>query len=192
MKKILIILAIVVLVVVTAAALVWVDHTRPLSGPLSSHLMAAPAEKMVPDFSVTSLRGHTVNIRDLRGRVVIINFWATWCPPCVVEMPLLIDLATKYDGRVVLIALSSDQQEAMVKKFIGDLRMKENLDPYGPNVIMAMDKGRALTRDVFRVTTYPESLIIAPNGQIARHIIGITPWEDGSAEKTIQALLPYK
>ncbi len=132
--------------------------------------------KIISDFGIKTLDGKAIHIRDLRGKIVIVNFWATWCPPCVVEFPILISLAEKSKGRVVLLALSSDKTESDIQQFI--TRQESNgVNMKAKGVFLALDPERKITRDVFKITSYPESLIVGPDGTILRHIIGGTDWD---------------
>ncbi len=76
---------------------------------------------MAPDFEVERLEGGTVRLSALRGKVVLLDFWATWCPPCRAEMPWLVRLGTAYEGRgLALVALSQDNppdQRALVADY---------------------------------------------------------------------------
>src|SRR5262245_60424548 len=75
-------------------------------GPPVVQLLRNPAP--VADFSVTDFSGKTISSKDLRGKVVLVNFWATWCPPCRAEIPDLIKLQTKYRDHLVVIGISQD------------------------------------------------------------------------------------
>lgn len=74
--------------------------------------------KPLTDFSATTIEGQPLRSADLRGKVLLINFWATWCPPCVTEVPDLVRLQSQYDGRLVVIGISDDHgQVDIVKTF---------------------------------------------------------------------------
>ena len=143
----------------------------------------------IPDFSVTTLDGRTVHINDLRGSVVILNFWATWCAPCISEFPDLLDIVDQYQGGVILLALSSDQSDPPIQKFIDDQFKKRGQKMPPQHVIIARDQNRQVTRDIFKINTYPESLIIDPDGKIARHIIGIDDWHKAETQDLIKNLV---
>ncbi len=89
----------------------YLDHTRK-HGPLRlvGNVQGLPA----PDFQLASLDGTTVKLSDFRGKAVLLNFWATWCPPCKVEMPWFADLQTQYgkDGLVILGVAMDDSKPA--------------------------------------------------------------------------------
>lgn len=143
----------------------------------------------VPDFTFTTLGGKKFNIADLRGSVVILNFWATWCAPCITEFPDLLDIVDEHKGNVILLAISSDLSTGPVQKFITELTQKRDAKIDPTSVHVAMDPGRKITRDLFHITTYPESFIIARDGTIMRHIIGIDDWHKAETQELIKNLV---
>lgn len=76
-----------------------------------------------PDFTLTSLDGSKVKLSDFRGKAILLNFWATWCPPCKVEMPWFVDLQKQYgkDGLVVLGVAMDDSEPASIAKYASQL-----------------------------------------------------------------------
>ncbi len=147
---------------------------------------------LVPDFKFTPLEGKEFHIKDLRGSVVILNFWASWCAPCVAEFPDLLDIIDQYNGKIILVALSSDQTQASVEKFIAAQSKKHGAEINKKSVFIGLDPGRRITRDLFNVTTYPESFILDSNGQIIKHIIGIDDWHKGSTQEILKSLTKDK
>ena len=102
------------------------------TAPAPADQAGAPATKIrlvkdpkpVPAFSVTAFDGRTLTAAALRGKVVVLNFWATWCGPCRAEIPDLIALQKKYGDQVVVVGLSEDETgEAGVRKFVGEHQM---------------------------------------------------------------------
>ena len=75
-----------------------------------------------PDFSLRDSE-RAVSLRDLRGQVVVLNFWATWCPPCVEEMPSLVAMQQRMKGRVTVLAVSVDLNEEAYKRFLRDYKI---------------------------------------------------------------------
>ncbi|MGB4108090.1 MAG: TlpA disulfide reductase family protein [Alphaproteobacteria bacterium] len=135
--------------------------------------------KPLPDFSFTELDGTTHAARDFRGKIVIVNFWATWCAPCVVEFPALLKIAAENDD-VILIALSSDTDEAAIKKF---LRQQEKP---AKNVLIAHDREDA-TLKIFGVSKLPETVITDHELNIREKLIG-AEWEPRMLQKIIDSL----
>jgi thiol-disulfide isomerase/thioredoxin len=78
----------------------------------------------VPDFTVVDLDGRRVSLADARGKVVIVNFWATWCPPCRAEIPALVALQEKYRDRLLIIGISEDEGgPEMVKQYVAEQKI---------------------------------------------------------------------
>lgn len=177
------ILGVVLAAIVIAGAFAFDHLNRAELKPVT--LAPTQGNIVVNDFSFTILQGKKMSLNDLRGKGVIINFWATWCPPCVAEFPMLVDITEKYPGKIVIVALSSDKKRDDVERFVARLEKQigHGLNP--ERVMIAIDEGRVITRDQFKISTYPESIIVAPNGSVAEHIAGIEGW--GSAE--VQQLL---
>ena len=89
------------------------------SGPASSG--RAELDKPAPDFTLQDLDGNTVRLSDLRGKVVFLNFWATWCPPCRAEMPDIEKVHRKYRDRdVVVLGIDLRESVSTVRAFIGE------------------------------------------------------------------------
>lgn len=118
-----------------------------------------------PDFTVTDSQ-HTVQLSKLRGKPVLLNFWATWCPPCVEEMPSLVQLQKQVGDKVTILAVSEDADDAAYKQFIRD---------HGVD-LLTVREGSQKTSDVYGTFKYPETYVIDRNGKIVRKFVGPTDW----------------
>lgn len=135
----------------------------------------------VPEFSFTDLSGQSHHIKDFAGQVTLINFWATWCAPCVVEFPKLMKLATDHPD-IVIIALSSDIKDEKIENFLKKI-------PAPPkNFIIARDVKRKITTDIFQTYKLPETLIISASGNISRKIVGDIEWSSQEIENLLSSL----
>jgi thiol-disulfide isomerase/thioredoxin len=116
-----------------------------------------------PDFSLQTLSGDTVTLSDYAGRVVLINYWATWCIPCRAEMPLLQKYADQYPDKLVVLAVNNGEREVDVEAFIReqDLTLPVLLDP------------DAAVSDLYRVRGFPTTMFIDRDGKIRYQHIGI-------------------
>lgn len=131
-----------------------------------------PKRSPAPDVVFTDLNGVNHSLSDFRGKTVFVNFWATWCPPCVKEMPQLIELAAREGNDFVLIGLSVDENTQIVKNFIQ--RISKGTLP--DNVIFGMDAEKTISKDAFGTTMYPETYIIDMDGMIVKKYSGIADW----------------
>ncbi|MCB9137612.1 MAG: TlpA family protein disulfide reductase [Caldilineaceae bacterium] len=112
------------------------------------------------DFTLDSLTGETVTLTNYRGEWVLLNFWATWCPPCVREMPYLNQLATT--RKIQVLGVNLNETDAAARRFV---------DEYGITFPILMQPDD-ITLLVYGVRGLPRTFIIAPDGSIARQIIG--------------------
>lgn len=117
--------------------------------------------KPAPGFSLTALDGSPVHLADLRGRPVIINFWASWCVPCVEEFPILRDAAaTHADGGLVIIGIVYRDRTEAARQFMAD---------NGGTWTAAMDPDERVA-EAYQVAGPPETFFIGRDGTIvARH-----------------------
>ena len=120
-----------------------------------------------PDFEFTDLKGNTSRLSDFQGKVVVLNFWASWCAPCVVEFPQLLNLANTFPDELVLLAISLDEDQAAMMRFL------EKMDDINQdNVIIARDPDKRISLDLFQTVKLPETFLIRPDGEIIDKIIG--------------------
>jgi len=106
---------IVVVMVVTLMLVFGIRKSRRASPPAQA---TTSGMKMAPDFTLQSLDGKTVHLSDFRGKAILLNFWATWCEPCKVEMPWIVDLQKKYASQglqVVGVAMDDASPEEITK-----------------------------------------------------------------------------
>ena len=133
------------------------------------------------DFRIPGLDGKEVHLAALRGNVVFVNFWATWCPPCRDEMPSLQSLAHRFRGRPFqMVAVSVDGEgRSIVRKFLekGRYDIPVFLDPGGK---LAFDYG---------VVKYPETIVIGAEGKVREKFIGPFDWMDEKLVAKIEALI---
>ena len=147
--------------------------------PGYSEANAAGKEGTAPDWSLKDLNGKEISFSQLKGKVVIVDFWATWCPPCRAEIPGFVELYKKYekDG-LVIVGMSLDEKGAsVVKPFVKKQKMNYP-------VVLADDK----IADAFGgVKSIPSTFIINRKGQIVQQHVGFADKKE--FEKEIKALL---
>ncbi len=145
---------------------------------------AAPAGMIgltAPDFTLTDMQGQQVSLSQFRGKIVILNFWATWCPPCVEEMPSMEQLYREFkDQDLVVLAVNveSSGQEA-VSEFLAK-------KSYSFKILLDPDAETQNTYGVFRL---PESFLIDRNGVVVEKVIGGRNWRLGDLYEKISFLL---
>lgn len=175
-------------VIVIAALTFWTGGGTPIGSTTEqSAPPKAESAESAPDFKYTTLDGKTAKLSDLRGRVVVINFWATWCAPCVVEFPKLVKLAEDHPDLTVM-AISSDLNEDAIQRFLDSkIKLPEELIASG-RFDVAKDNRGAITRDLYQTYQLPETYIIAKDGTIARKVVGDTDWQSEDMAKFLTSL----
>jgi peroxiredoxin len=113
------------------------------------------------NFTLTDLAGNNWTLKDLRGKVVLVNFWATWCPPCRKEMPDLDALYDRFKSRGLVILAISDEEAATVRSFLTEHKVSYPI---------LLDPGRTVT-NLFRVEGIPKTFIYNPEGNLAAESI---------------------
>jgi peroxiredoxin len=139
----------------------------------------APATP-APDFTVPTLTGGSLRLADFRKRVVLLNFWATWCPPCREEMPSMERLYQRYRDRgFTVLALSIDRNVAAIPGFVEGFRLTFpiGLDP------------EAAVAKVYRVRALPTTVLIDRVGQIVAGAAGARNWDSPVAHAVVETLL---
>lgn len=149
---------------------------------------SAPQAGQMPAFSFTALDGAQIHTNDLKGKILIVNFWATWCPPCVKEFPLLLETAKAYDRDVVLIALSSDFKDDALMRFVGKMRAEYPDAMRGDNVLIAKDENQAITNGIFNTFKLPETVITDQNHNMVNKFIG-ADWDMDDMKSVLAQVL---
>jgi cytochrome c biogenesis protein CcmG/thiol:disulfide interchange protein DsbE len=105
---------------VAVAAILFVFRSND---GLSGGALAASEGKPMPDIAMPDLNGHTWKLSEHRGEVALVNFWATWCPPCREETPGFVNLANEYKGRLTVAGVSMDDDASPVRQFVNRFRI---------------------------------------------------------------------
>jgi len=148
------------------ASLVRYEHMNastenPQFAQAMAKLEAADAARQKADFTLTDLQGKSWHLRDLRGKVVLVNFWATWCPPCRKEMPDLQALYDKYKDQGLVVLAISDEEAAKVTPFISERKI---------SYPVMLDPGRKVN-DLYQVEGIPKSFVYDRQGQLVAQSI---------------------
>lgn len=145
----------------------YLDRVRK-HGPIKlvGNVQGVPA----PDFTLPALDGSKVSLSDFRGKAVLLNFWATWCPPCKIEMPWFEDLQKQYakDGLVVLGVALDDSAPATIAKFASELGVNYQ-------VLLGTDQ---VSDDYGDVQYLPTTFYIARDGTIVDKMTGLLDRKD--------------
>jgi cytochrome c biogenesis protein CcmG/thiol:disulfide interchange protein DsbE len=148
---------------------------------LASSLVSAEQRFAAPGFTLQSLTADAVSLSDYQGKVVLLNFWATWCMPCRQEMPGMERLWKKYqDQGLVSLAVSTDEgSPARVQSFVKKLKL---------SFPVALDPDSKAS-DLYQVSGLPVSFLIDQQGRIAAKITGSENWMSEKSIARIENLL---
>lgn len=168
--------------IIVFSLLLIVSGAVQASAPLAD-LFVVPevARHDAPDFVSENLRGGNSGLADYKGKVVLLNFWATWCMPCRAEMPGMETLWQRYKEQgFVVVGISNDEgSKKRVDTFtkLLDLSFPVLLDPEGE------------VNDLYKVSNMPTSFLIDRNGKIISRIVGSDDWLSPEAIQLVENLL---
>lgn len=139
-----------------------------------------PAARPVPEFALTDLDGKPWTLAALKGRPVLLNFWATWCQPCRAEMPSLELLATRHErAGLVVLAVNYKEPRDKIQQFLQTL-------PFSLPILLDAD-GDATSNWTPRV--FPTTVLIGRDGLPRQSVIGELDWMDATARELVEPLL---
>jgi peroxiredoxin len=143
-------------------------------------LIKPARNKMAEDFTLPTPTSATFKLSEHRGKVVLINFWATWCPPCLQEMPAMERLYRQHKGAgFEMVAVSVDTEAAKVKPFLAEHRFTFHV---------AMDPTMALA-NTYGVRALPSSFIVDRKGALAALAIGPRHWDNDASHSLVEAMV---
>lgn len=144
----------------------------------SIHERIVVAGDEAPEFTLAADSGRTVSVPNFGGKLLVLNFWASWCPPCVQETPSLSRFATDYAGKgVVVMAVSVDKDEKAYRNFLQKFR---------PAFLTTRD---FKVHEDYGTFMYPETYLIDSRGKVVRKIAEGADWNDPQLRQYIDSLL---
>lgn len=167
--------------------------TAPLLDPVAAHASSAPEEfeqgeaacmanaKPATDFTLPGLDGKAVKLSAYKGKVVLLNFWATWCGPCKEEMPAFERLRRQLDpDRFVLLTITTDLQRAGIKQFLANLNVQ---------LPVLFDEQQDVSQ-AYLVRALPTTVFIDRQGALLGRAVGPREWDAPKAVQALQGLMP--
>ena len=138
----------------------WLWTSRVPASAQDAVLAAEPAVgRVAPDFELTTVTGETLKLSALRGQPVVLNFWATWCGPCLREMPALESASQRFADQVVFVGVDQGESQEVVQSFI---------DEFGVTFVVPLDSDWTVG-DRYNVTGMPTTFFVDEYGVI-RHL----------------------
>ncbi len=144
---------------------------------LSPDPLSPKLQGLAPDFELADAAGKRWSLRALRDRPVLVSFWATWCPPCVEEMPSLEDLARRLGDRATVLAVSADESWDAIRGFF----------PRGTPLTVLLDPSRQVPAR-WGTSQFPESFLVDPTGHVRYAFINQRDWSIPEATACIEDL----
>lgn len=161
------------------------EESKTSSKPSASDAAALELAEgsLAPDFTLKDLNGKRVQLSQYQGKVVFVNFWATWCEPCKEEMPSMERLYKVMKSKPFeILAISLDQDPVKdVPKFLKQTQLTLSFP-------VLVDLEQKVSKHIFKTTGVPESFIIQPDGKIAKHVIGAYEWDSPEIVKYFETL----
>lgn len=147
------------------------------SSPATARI-APPA----PDFALQNLNGEVVRLSSFRGHTVVLDFWASWCPPCVAQVPSMRRLTEKYKSQgVIVLDISVLDEQKVVEKFIAEH------GHFGSDVLLTLTDES--TMNAFGVEQFPSTIIVDKGGRIVATYSGGAPDDFAKIEATVRRLI---
>jgi len=144
----------------------------------SLHETIVNAGDRAPDFSITTDSGKAISAKDYGGKLLLLNFWATWCPPCVDEVPSLEDLARRIDGTDLrMLAVSVDDDWGAIRRFFAK----------GSKIGVLLDTSHDVPK-TFGTEKYPETFLVDARGSVRYYFINKRDWSRPEAVACLESL----
>ena len=150
----------------------------------AKELKSIEARTPFSPLALPDLAGKTHSLADYKGKVVLVNFWATWCPPCRAEMPSMQRLKERMAGKpFAILAVDMAESETDIRAFLKEIK------PAKLDFTILMDQQGMAIKD-WRVSVFPTSFILNTQGKLRYSLLGATAWDEDDMVKKIEALLP--
>lgn len=146
-----------------------------LGGKLAEDGISPPEQgELVPDFELQARDGQTYRLSDFEGSYVFLNFWATWCPPCIEELPSMDHLNQRLKARnFVMIAVSVDESWEEIDQFLARLNRE-------PSFLVLLDAEKVVATEQYGTEKFPETYLISPQRRLLKKYPGAYDWTEAS------------
>lgn len=169
------------LVLVTLLILTIAGCSKKESATPSAPAGPVKEGKPAPLFTLPDLSGKSVSLADHRGKVVLVNFWATWCPPCREEIPSMVRLNTIMEGKPFKMLCISINEEG--KKDVDQFLSSQKI-----TLPVLLDPTNEVARS-YGITGVPETFVVDPDGVVVKHVVGGLDWSSKDVVDFLQSLM---
>lgn len=179
------------LIVGGIAALTWVgtalyleNKSQNAGAGKDNPTASVQLNQPVPGFESKDLAGKSISLAQFQGKVVIVNFWASWCGPCVEEMPSLLKLLKTFPEDLVLVAISGDSTMEDLESFMKSFPEMRTL----ANSHVVWDSEKTLTQQ-YKIYRLPESFVLDKEMKLVKKISGTIDWHTPDAIEYVKKLI---
>ncbi len=171
-----------IVVGVVILGVVWIGISQVPASATTSGSIPSPREGFAaPDFTLETLEGEQITLSDLRGKAVVVNLWASWCPPCRAEMPAL-QAAYEADNarglEILAVNMTYQDREQDARNFVED---------FGLTFTIPLDRDGTIARQ-YLLRALPSTFFVGPDGVIRKVVIG-GPMSEATIRSTVSELL---
>lgn len=161
-------------------------YRQKLSGEAPGVIPAATVtiNDLSPDFEAKTINGTPLKLSQFKGKLVILNFWASWCGPCVEEVPSLIELMKEFPQDLELVAVSGDSSIEDIESFAKSFPEMKT----APNIHVVWDGEKKIT-DLYHIERLPESFMLGKDQHLMKRISGGINWHSQDAQAYIRSVL---
>ncbi len=158
----------------------WYGYKKNADFSDEYQYLGTMGEEGVPDFPSTFLDGSPFLLSHFKEKVILLNFWASWCPSCKSEFSKMIDLAEKFKGKVFFLAVSNDKNRSDVEEFIDSLGERGKSD-----YLKVLWDPELKVSSLYKVNGLPETFILDKNHKLVKKVVGAIEW---GAEDVVEFL----
>lgn len=134
------------------------------------------APTAAPSFEWRDFDSDKHDFKALKGKVVILHFWASWCGPCRTEFPSLLHAAEILKDDAVFLTISADETDSAARKFLTEAKLQARIKP--DNMLYGWDPMKRVSFDIFQTAAMPETIIVDSEQVMRRKFVGMVNWED--------------
>lgn len=184
LRALLIVGGLTVLIVVAYLTYKGQGRTDAEAGASATTQKMIQLKEALPEFSGKTLDGKEIHLSQFKGKVVVVNFWASWCGPCIEEVPSLIKLLKTFPNDLELIAISGDSSQADIDSFMKSFPEMKSL----PNIHVVWDADKSLAQK-YQIFRLPESFLLNKDLKLIKKISGTIDWHTEDALAYIKQVI---
>lgn len=177
--KLAVLLSLIMLCIAALTFDLWAQKSINTAAPVPIEQTLVP----VPDFKFTTVGQQTYTLHALPEPGILLNFWASWCAPCQVELPAMIRRVKEANGALALVAVSIDDRQDAMEKFIARQKLSDM-----PHTYWVWDEGKTISLKTFNTSAVPETILINSQRQMVDKIVGDPGWDSPAVKSQLKNL----